>query len=127
MNLSGNILPDIFNKFKMKRENLLILCDNLDLPPGRCKLKLKGSPAAHNGLKSISEVLGSNEYMRIFIGIGHPGSRDLVRDYVIGDPGEEEWPAYDESFRKCADAILDICDDQREKVMNELNRKKPAS
>lgn len=124
MNLSGNIFPEILNKFKMKTENLLVLCDNLDLMPGRCKLKLKGSPAAHNGLKSISNVLHSNEYMRIFIGIGHPGHRDLVRDYVIGDPPEEEWLIYEESFRNCAAAVLQICDDQREKVMNELNRKK---
>nr|WP_246433825.1 aminoacyl-tRNA hydrolase [Spirochaeta isovalerica] len=126
MNLSGNIFPDLLKKFKMKRENLLVLCDNLDLPPGRCKFKLKGSPAAHNGLKSISGVLESSEYMRIFIGIGHPGHRDLVRDYVIGDPDEQEWPLYGDSYRACAKAVLEICDDKLDKVMNELNRKKPS-
>jgi len=124
MNLSGEIFSDLFRKFKMKRENVVVLCDNLDLSVGRCKLKLKGSPAAHNGLKSISSKLDSSEYKRIFIGIGHPGQRDLVRDYVIGDPPEEEWPLYEEAFRNCAGAILELSEDQQEKVMNELNRKK---
>jgi len=124
MNCSGEILQHLLKKFRMKKENLLVICDNLDLPPGRCKLKLKGSPAAHNGLKSITAALKSSNYMRIFIGIGHPGHRDLVRDYVLGIPDKNEWPVYEESFHSSAKAILDISENLRDRVMNELNRKR---
>lgn len=123
MNRSGEIFPAIFRQFGMERENLLVLCDNLDMDPGRCKYKLKGSPAAHNGLKSVGASLGSNDYRRIFIGIGHPGSRDEVKDWVLGDPDVEEKLRYEEAYRSCADAILRIALDQSERVMNELNRK----
>lgn len=124
MNTSGLIIPYLFKKFKLNSQNLIVLCDNLDLIPGRCKFKLKGSPASHNGLKSVANNIGTNEYMRIFIGIGHPGNRDLVKDYVLGDPGEEELPVYEESYRNAVDAILKISDGLQDQVMNELNRKK---
>lgn len=124
MNNSGSIIPSLLKNFKMKRENLLVICDNLDLEPGRCKLKLKGSPAAHNGLKSISSVIDSNDYMRLYIGIGHPGTREAVRDHVIGDPEDREISSYELSYEKAAAAVLNIADDLQERVMNELNRKK---
>lgn len=123
MNRAGEIFPSIFRTFKMNRDNLLILCDNLDLEPGRSKLKMKGSPAAHNGLKSISGSLASNDYMRIFIGIGHPGNKDDVRDWVLGDFRESDIPLFEQSWRNCADAVLRVALDQSERVMNELNRK----
>lgn len=103
---------------------MLVLCDNLDLEPGRCKLKLKGSPAAHNGLKSITAHIQSNDYMRIFLGVGHPGDRELVREWVVGDPDQSELPLYEEAYKKTAEAILGVLNGQTERVMNELNRKK---
>ncbi len=124
MNSSGIIIPYLLKKYKMNISNLIVLCDNLDLSPGRCKLKLKGSPAAHNGLKSISKTLHSDDYMRIFIGIGHPGSRDAVKDYVLGDPEEDDYSLYELSYEKSSEALLKISDDLQEQVMNELNRKK---
>lgn len=127
MNSSGYIIPALFKKYKMDQTNLLIICDNLDLQPGRCKLKLKGSPAAHNGLKSISKVIGSNDYMRIFIGIGHPGTRDEVKDYVLGDPEAESMASFDQSYTNSVEAVLKISEDLQERVMNELNRKKSPS
>ena len=125
MNSSGIIIPYLLKKYKMSISNLIVLCDNLDLNPGRCKLKLKGSPAAHNGLKSIANTIDSNDYMRIFIGIGHPGSREAVKDHVIGDPFEDELSLYNESYVKAANAVLNVSDGLSEQVMNELNRKQP--
>ena len=127
MNSSGIIIPFLLKKYKLNMTSLLILCDNLDLEPGRCKLKLKGSSAAHNGLKSIANSIGSNDYMRIFIGIGHPGSREAVRDHVLGDPDTSELSVYEQSYRNAADAVLRISEGLQEQVMNELNRKKPSS
>jgi len=127
MNNSGIIIPYLFKKYKLNISNLLIICDNLDLVPGRCKLKLKGTPAAHNGLKSISGVLCSNDYKRIYIGIGHPGSREEVRSYVLGDPEKQELSLYDESYKNASSAILKISEGLQERVMNELNRKKTGN
>lgn len=127
MNSSGIIVPYLFKKYKMDINNLIVLCDNLDLNPGRCKFKLKGSPAAHNGLKSISNALDSNDYKRIFLGIGHPGKRSAVKDYVLGDPDENDLSLYHESYKNAADALLKISEDLEEQVMNELNRKKDSS
>lgn len=124
MNNSGSIIPSILKKYKLETSNLLVLCDNMDMQPGRCKLKLKGSPAAHNGLKSISSFVKSNDYMRIFIGIGHPGSRDAVIAHVIGDPSEAELLSYEKSYNNAASAVLKISEDLHEQVMNELNRKR---
>lgn len=124
MNSSGNIIPYLFKKYKMNMSNLIVLCDNLDLQPGRCKFKLKGSPAAHNGLKSISNTLNSDDYKRIFIGIGHPGSREAVKDYVLGDPVDDDLLTYALSYKNSSEAVLNILDDLQEQVMNELNRKK---
>jgi len=126
MNSSGKIIPYLFKKFSFNNKNLIVLCDNLDLEPGRCKLKLKGSPASHNGLKSITDIIDTNDYMRIFIGIGHPGNRDHVRNYVLGDPQKEELPVYEESYRNAAAAVLKISEGLQDQVMNELNRKRTA-
>ena len=126
MNSSGIVIPYLLKKYNFSNRSLIVLCDNLDLDPGRCKLKLKGSPASHNGLKSITNVIATNEYKRIFIGIGHPGNRDQVKDYVLGDPHEKELPVYEESYRNAADAVLKISEDLQDQVMNELNRKRTA-
>ncbi len=124
MNHSGIILPAVLKKFKMDIHNLLVLCDNLDLEAGRCKFKLKGSPATHNGLKSISSYIKSNEYMRLFIGIDHPGNREDVIGHVLGDPDSKEIALYDKSYKNAVAAVLNISEDLHEQVMNELNRKK---
>lgn len=127
MNNSGSIIPYILKHYKLDISNLIILCDNMDLTPGRCKLKMKGSPASHNGLKSIAAYIQSNEYMRIFIGIGHPGSREAVIDHVIGDPREDELSYYVESYENAADAVLKVSENLHEQVMNGLNRKQSGT
>lgn len=125
MNRSGIVIPSILTKYKLDISNLLVICDNMDLTPGRCKYKRNGSPSAHNGLKSITNAIHSLNYMKIYIGIGHPGSRDAVIDHVLGDPDESELAFYRVSYDKAAEAVLKISEDLHEQVMNELNRKRP--
>jgi PTH1 family peptidyl-tRNA hydrolase len=124
MNRCGIIIPYILKKYKLDYSNLIVLCDNMDIEPGRSKFKLKGSPAAHNGLKSITNILGTNDYMRIFIGIGHPGAREAVVAHVLGVPEDSELVSYEKSYVDTADAVLKISENLHEQVMNELNRKK---
>jgi len=94
MNLSGNVIPDLLVRFRASPEELLIVFDQMDLPPGRIRLKPKGSHAGHNGLRSIEAVLGTSDYYRLAVGIGRPPNN--IIDYVLGVPPEVERAAIDQ-------------------------------
>ena len=76
--------------FKLKPSQLLVIHDELDFLPGVIRFKLAGGCAGHNGLKSIKEHLGSTNFMRLRIGIGHPGTADEVSEYVLSKPRPSE-------------------------------------
>ena len=82
--------------------------DELDLPPGQMKLKLGGSHAGHNGLKDIHAQLGSADFWRLRLGIGHPGVKAEVVNYVLSKPSPEQREAIDECVERSLDA-LDCC------------------
>ena len=82
MNLSGPPIAEIVNFYKISLTNLIIIHDDLDIAIGKIKIKVGGGNGGHNGLLSIDNVLGEN-YKRLRIGIGHPGSRDFVSKYVL--------------------------------------------
>ncbi len=90
MNLSGRSVGSLARFHKILPEEVLVVHDELDFPPGTAKLKLGGGVAGHNGLKDIAAQLGSNAFWRLRIGIGHPGDRDLVADYVLNAPRAAE-------------------------------------
>ncbi|MCL2519768.1 MAG: aminoacyl-tRNA hydrolase [Spirochaetaceae bacterium] len=92
MNLSGNILNDIKKKTGLDTENLVVICDNLDLPLGRLRLKQGGGSAGQKGLQNIIERVGTANFARLYVGIGRPQPPFTVVDYVLGrfPPVEEE-------------------------------------
>ena len=90
MNASGRALGALAHFFKIPPEQILVVHDELDLMPGTAKLKFGGGHGGHNGLKDIKQVLGSAEFWRLRIGIGHPGERAAVVDYVLHAPRREE-------------------------------------
>jgi len=124
MNRSGDIFPGLLKKFRMNRESLLVLVDNMDLPPGQCRMKSKGSSAGHNGLKSISANLETGEYKRIYIGIGRPDLQTTVVDHVLGDIPEKEKERYTAAYEMCSKALMDLAEFSLGTVINEFNRKK---
>jgi len=90
MNLSGKSVAALARFFKIEPAQILVAHDELDLPPGELKLKRGGSAAGHNGLKDMAAQLGSNDFWRLRLGIGHPGQRDAVAGYVLRRaPGPE--------------------------------------
>jgi len=89
MNLSGKSVAALARFFKIAPEEILVAHDELDLQPGQVRLKLGGSHAGHNGLKDIHAQLGSGDYWRLRIGIGHPGVKAEVIDYVLKKPSPE--------------------------------------
>jgi peptidyl-tRNA hydrolase, PTH1 family len=83
MNLSGNAARKLIAKFHVPIENILIVTDDVHLPFGKLRLRGKGSPGGHNGLKHISETLMTSEYARLRIGVGAPDERENLADYVL--------------------------------------------
>lgn len=90
MNRSGQAVVALARFFKIAPEETLVVHDELDFPPGIARMKLGGGVAGHNGLKDIAAQFGTPEFWRMRIGIGHPGDRDLVMDWVLGTPSPED-------------------------------------
>jgi peptidyl-tRNA hydrolase, PTH1 family len=121
MNLSGRVLPHLGRRFDIASERTVVVCDNLDLPPGRIRLKRGGGTAGHNGLSSIIEHLGSKDFLRLYIGIGRPESRDVVA-HVLGIPDAGENEMHKTAIERAADAVLALRYEPTDQVMNEFNR-----
>jgi peptidyl-tRNA hydrolase, PTH1 family len=103
MNRSGQSVGAIARFYKILPEEVLVVHDELDLPPGSAKLKKGGSSGGHNGLKDITSALGTQDYWRLRIGIGHPRSLNLnqpVADFVLHRPRREEQLLIEEAIEK---------------------------
>jgi len=98
MNESGKSVAAFAKFYKLKPEEILIIHDELDLEPSKAKLKLGGGHGGHNGLKSIISALQSNNFWRLRIGIGHPGEKSLVTNYVLKKPTKSEFNDIEEAI-----------------------------
>lgn len=110
MNLSGKSVAALAKFFKIPPSEVLVIHDELDIAPGQIKLKQGGGHAGHNGLKDIHAQLGSPDYWRLRIGIGHPGDRAAVAGYVLGKPKLEDRLLMDEAIQRSIsvlDALID--------------------
>ena len=104
MNLSGESIREIADFYKIEPENIIILCDDINLSEGQLRIRLKGSAGGHNGLKNIISHLGTQEFPRIRIGVGEkPRGMDLA-DYVLGRFPKEQQAVMEEAYRDAADA-----------------------
>lgn len=95
MNRSGLAVRALAQFYKILPEEILVVHDELDIPPGQLRLKFGGSSGGHNGLKDINAHLGTQDYWRLRIGIGHPGDRSEVVNFVLKPPRREEQDAID--------------------------------
>jgi PTH1 family peptidyl-tRNA hydrolase len=114
MNESGRAVAQAQRFYKVPLGDVVVFHDELDLPPGKLRVKLGGGNAGHNGLRSITAQCG-NDYRRVRIGIGHPGDKALVHPYVLSDFAKAEEPWVEDLCRACADhvALLAKGDDLR--------------
>jgi PTH1 family peptidyl-tRNA hydrolase len=108
MNLSGKSVLLLAGFFKIPAPEILVAHDELDFAPGLAKLKQGGGVAGHNGLRDIAARIGSPHFWRIRIGIGHPGDRSVVADYVLGKPTPQDREAIDASIDKAL-GVLPLC------------------
>lgn len=96
MNASGRAVGAVSHFYKIPANEILVVHDELDLPPGESRIKLGGGHAGHNGLKDIVNVLGTPDFWRLRIGIGHPGTREEVINYVLNEPPASEFSLIEE-------------------------------
>ena len=122
MNLSGKAVGALASFYRIKPEEILVIHDELDLPPGTAKLKQGGGHGGHNGLKDIVAQLGNNNnFYRLRIGIGHPGHRDLVAGYVLNKPSPADRDALEKVLDEATDCVEMIFKDGMVKATNRLN------
>jgi PTH1 family peptidyl-tRNA hydrolase len=131
MNCSGEAVAALSNFYKIGPEDILVAHDELDLPPGTVRLKLGGGTGGHNGLKDIVARLGTQEFWRLRIGIGHPRESVLteqeVVDYVLHPPLAAERSALDESIDRALDVWPLIARGDLQAAMLKLHTRPPAA
>ena len=103
MNESGRAVAEAAQFYKVALADIVVFHDEIDLPPGKLRVKIGGGNAGHNGLRSITAQCG-NDYRRVRLGIGHPGDKALVHSYVLHDFAKSEEPWVEDLCRACADA-----------------------
>lgn len=121
MNLSGNCVKELMDFYKVERENVLVIYDDMDIEPGTIKIRKKGSAGGHNGMKSIIQILGTEEFPRIRIGIGRPEHNGDEINYVIGAIPEDEIPKLEEGTEKAKEAVIEILKNGIDSAMNKFN------
>lgn len=122
MNLSGKAVRYWMQKEKIPIERVIIIVDDLNLPFGKIRLRNKGSDGGHNGLKSINQVVGQNNYPRIRIGVGNDFHKGKQVDYVLGKWSDEENDALPMIIERTTKAILDLPVIGMGRTMTELNK-----
>lgn len=126
MNRSGQAVAALARFYRYPPERILVVHDEIDLPPGVARLKTGGGPGGHNGLKDIIAALGNQRgFHRLRLGVGHPGQRDDVINYVLHRPGADERRAIDEAMDSALAQLPRIAGGDLARAMNELHRKKP--
>ena len=121
MNLSGKCVKEIADFYKVSHEEILVIYDDMDIEPGKIKIRKKGSSGGHNGMKSIIQMLGTEEFPRIRIGIGRLKYSGDEINHVIGTIPEEEMSKLSEGIEKAKEAVIEILKNGIDSAMNKLN------
>lgn len=121
MNLSGKSIVQVVNFYKIPMENVFVIYDDIDIEPGKIKIRKKGSSGSHNGMKSVVAELQTEDFARIRVGIGKPEYKDDMINYVIGTIPEEERNILDEGTTKAEKAMISIIKDGIDNAMNKFN------
>jgi PTH1 family peptidyl-tRNA hydrolase len=126
MNRSGQAVRALTQFYRIQPEEMLVVHDELDLPPGQMRLKFGGGLGGHNGLKDITAHLGTQDYWRLRVGIGHPGDRNEVANYVLKPPRKEERSDIDAALDRALLAWPLLAKADFNAATQRLNSKPPA-
>jgi PTH1 family peptidyl-tRNA hydrolase len=127
MNLSGESVADIVNFYKIDpEEEMIVIFDDISLAPGNIRVRKKGSAGGHNGIKNIISCIGTQNFMRIKVGVGEkPAGWDLAA-YVLSRFPEDDRAAVDQAIKDAGEAAVLMMQGETDKAMNEFNRKKQS-
>lgn len=121
MNASGESIKEVYDFYNIKPEELIVIYDDIDIAKGKIKLRKKGGPGSHNGMKSVIQELGITDFTRIRVGIGQPEFKSDMINYVIGKVPEEEQKILQEGTQKAAEAVEEIIKNGIDIAMNKFN------
>jgi PTH1 family peptidyl-tRNA hydrolase len=126
MNASGQSIKSLMQKYNVFLEDIIVIHDDLDLPLGKIRIRQGGSAGGHNGIKSTIANLGTQDFIRVRVGIGRPqieGSAkdDSIVDYVLGDFGHEDKAVLDETIQRVSDAVVCLITQGLTPAMNKFN------
>lgn len=123
MNASGECVSKLLHWYHCEPDHLMVIYDDIDLPPGKVRVRKSGGPGTHNGMRSIVELLGTQDFPRIRVGTGdRPAGADLA-NWVLGHPDAETQPVMEEAFRKAAEAAADWVESGIDHAMQKGNQK----
>ncbi len=121
MNLSGEAIKEARDFYNVKPEEIIVIYDDIDIEKGKIKLRKKGGPGSHNGMKSVVQELSTTDFIRIRVGIGQPEFKSDMINYVIGKVPEEEQKILQQGTKKAAEAIEEILKNGIDIAMNKFN------
>ena len=128
MNLSGQAIVSALSYYKEEpSDSLLVVCDDVNLPPGMIRIRERGSAGGHNGLKNIIALTGTEDYKRIRVGVGEKPPRYDLADWVLGHYSDEDRKTMDEAIEDAVKATALIVTGDISKAMNLYNKKKDSS
>ena len=121
VNNSGEAARYLLARFKSSPEKLLVVYDDIDLPPGKIRLRPRGSPGSHNGARSVADVLDSREFLRLRIGVGRPDEEVGQIGHVLGKPNEVELRDLDAAIGQAVESVQVMLNDGVTPAMNKFN------
>ncbi len=127
VNASGDAVRYLIDRYHSLPEDFLIIYDDMDLPPGRIRLRKKGSAGGHNGMKSIAQALGTLDFGRLRIGVGRPGEGESDVDHVLGEMPPEESEQVDRAVDTAVDAVKCLLEHGFDAAMNRYNTAQPPA
>lgn len=121
MNLSGESIIQFVNFYKIELEHIIVICDDLDTEIEKIRIRKKGGPGTHNGMKSIVSCLKTQDFPRIRVGIGMPENKENLIEYVIGHIPNDEYDKLQNGVKQAAVAIVEIIKNGIDMAMNKYN------
>lgn len=121
MNRSGEVVASVLRRKDCGLDNVIVVVDDVDIPLTRIRVRARGSAGGHNGLKSVIQAVGSENFTRVRVGIGRAEGAHDLRDFVLSDFSAEERLNAKEAFSRAADAVLAIVNEGVESAMNHFN------
>lgn len=121
MNLSGEAIAQYANFYKVNLENIIVIYDDIDIETGVVKIRKKGGPGTHNGMKSVVHELNTTEFPRIRVGTGSKENITDLINYVISKVSQEEYKELEQGIDKAAEAVVEILKIGIDNAMNRLN------